>query len=179
MACSESRILSMVMHGTGIRREDPGAAAELHGICTGTQAQAGCSLPREFHQKLLEGSEAQVVWLSVAAFLTWEVPHALQWWEVRDVAAAAHHIADSALGSSRCSGGGTASSSMYGATRGVSTGGAAAGASGGHEGQHAWLVVAWALLALEGACSVATGVPFEDRRGLCSPPQHYRTGAQC
>lgn len=102
------------------------------------------------------------MWLSVAAFLTCEVPHALQWWEVRDVALVAQRAAESAL--ARCSGGGGGlggtNSSMHG--RSVSSGGAG-GASGGYEEQHAWLVVAWALLAIEGACNVATGIPFENR----------------
>lgn len=125
--------------------------------------QPGCSLPTEFHQKLLECSETQVLWLSVAALLTWEVPHALQWWEVRDVALVAQCAAEAAL--VRYSGLGGSSSSKHG--RSVSSGGAAAGTSGGYEEQHAWLVVAWALLAIEGACNVATGVPFENRCDIC------------
>lgn len=123
--------------------------------------QAGCSLPQEFHQKLLEVSETQVLWLSVAAFLAWEAPHALQWWEVRDIVLVALSAAESALARRNRTSMHGADGSMHG--RNVSSGGCAAGGRGGYEEQHAWLVVAWALLAVEGACSVATGVPFEDR----------------
>ena len=139
-------------------------AAEFHTMCAGMHT--GCTLPRDFDQKLLECSETQVVWQSVAAFLTWEVPHALQWWEVRDVASVAHHAADSAL--VRCNGSGRSSGSMHG--RSMSSGAGAVGGSGGYEEQHAWLVVAWALLAIEGACNVATGIPFEHRCDLAASP---------
>jgi hypothetical protein len=143
-------------------------------VLTRADLQPGSSLPVTLHQKLLECSEKQVVWLSVAAYLTWEVPHSLQWWEVRDVALVAQRVAESALAS--CSGRADgASSGMHGMS--VSSGGVAGGARGGYEEQHAWLVVAWALLAIEGACNVATGVPLEDRWG--SSPQHPLPQEQC
>jgi hypothetical protein len=128
----------------------------------GAGMHPGSSLPLAFHQKLLECAERQVVWLSVAAYLTWELPHALQWWEVLDVAVVAQRSAESALASCRATTGvGGANTNMH--PMSVCSGGVASGASSGYEEQHAWLVVAWALLVIEGACCVATGIPFEDR----------------
>lgn len=108
----------------------------------------GSALPQQFCEKLLEASDGQAAWLSAAALLTFQLPHALQWWEVRDVAVGACAAAESALAATAAAGGG-------------------AGGTGGRGGfeQQGWAAVAWALLAIEGACSVAWGTPYQDRWG--------------
>jgi hypothetical protein len=121
--------------------------ARGHACCAaeppgGACAASGNHLPAAFCEKLLERSDSQAVWLSAAALLTCQLPHVLQWWQVAEVACVACAAAEDAL---------------------ASTAPALPGASGSLMEEHRWLVVSWALLAIEGACNVAWGAPAGDR----------------